>query len=166
MWPPTAGYPVVPTPVPGPGSSNERTLMTSAVDRDSEHPPIYAEMVAEQGNVPADVAATAERVLREAEQAVAGGRGAGIPQAPEEQAAPGQQHAVPEQQQNALGQQAAPGQQSAPAAPDASAATGTSAAPGGRTHGGQNPGGQIPGGQAPAAQETQDAAPGGGTQYA
>ncbi|UGY93389.1 hypothetical protein [Streptomyces gobiensis] len=37
----------------------------------TEHPPIYGELVDEFGDVPADVRATAERVVREAREAVA-----------------------------------------------------------------------------------------------
>ena len=62
--------------------------MTSTVDAEAEHPPIYQQMLDEQGNVPADVAATADRVLREAEQAVGGtgiGRGASTSAGSQEQ---------------------------------------------------------------------------------
>ncbi|NLU69394.1 hypothetical protein [Streptomyces sp. HNM0574] len=39
-----------------------------------EHPPIYRDVVEELGDVPGDVAATAETVLRETEAAVFGNR--------------------------------------------------------------------------------------------
>ncbi|GAB2826355.1 hypothetical protein ACWGJ2_11665 [Streptomyces sp. NPDC054796] len=42
----------------------------STTTAQTEHPPIYEELVDELGDVPADVRAVAERVLQEAEEAV------------------------------------------------------------------------------------------------
>ncbi|GEB51308.1 MULTISPECIES: hypothetical protein [Streptomyces] len=45
----------------------------------SEHPPIYEELLEELGDVPTDVRTVAERVMQESEEAVASVKGGAAP---------------------------------------------------------------------------------------